>query len=150
MLGLLPLLLLTSILPRVRCDAPAEFRITSTLGSSAVLQRDTAAVVWGFGHVGSGVCATLDGAPAGCTSVLADGVWRVPLPPQPASVTSHTLTFTQASDGATQTLEDVLFGDVYLCGGQSNAQFTLPQVYNAAEEVRNCSGLRMCRLANSE
>lgn len=143
MLLSLLLLMLTTILPSVNCDAngaPAPFRVTATLGSSAVIQRDTRAIVWGFGDVGAEVCAKLDGAPVGCTSVLADGVWRVSLPPQPASVSSHILTFTQATDGATQTLEDILFGDVYMCGGQSNAQFTLPQVYNAAEEVRNCSG----------
>ena len=34
----------------------------------------------------------------------------------------HTVVAT-ASSGATQTLTDILFGDVYLCGGQSNMAF---------------------------
>ena len=118
----------------LHASAAPAFRVTATLGSSAVLQRDTAATVWGFGTVGATVTATLDGAPAGNASVGADTLWRIALPAQPASAAPRTLAFAQ-SDGATATLEDIVFGDVYLCGGQSNAQFTLPQADNAAEEV---------------
>ena len=114
--------------------APPAFRVSATLGASAVLQRDVSASVWGFGAPGLAVAATLDGAPAGRATVGADGVWRVALPAQPASAAPRVLAFAQA-DGATAALDDVLFGDVYLCGGQSNAQFTLPQVNDAAAEV---------------
>ena len=127
----LALLLLQLLL--APCSA-LPFRLSSTLGSSAVLQRDVPATVWGFGTPGAGVAATLDGAPAGRASVGADGVWRLPLPPQPASASPRVLALAQ-DGGATATMEDLLFGDVYMCGGQSNMQFTLPQVYNAAEEV---------------
>lgn len=32
-------------------------------------------------------------------------------------------------------LEDVYFGDVWLCGGQSNMQMTVNQAFNASEEI---------------
>ena len=83
-----------------------------------VLQRDsTATVLNGFGKAGDTVAVTLDGSSLPPTTVGADGIWRVSLPSTPASLTPHTLTATCASGGSAS-LSDVLFGDVFLCGGQ--------------------------------
>ncbi len=35
----------------------------------------------------------------------------------------------------TITLHDVLFGDVWICSGQSNMQLTVSMIYNATEEI---------------
>merc|ERR1712166_90588 len=43
----------------------------------------------------------------------------------------YTLNFT-ASTGASASLEDLLFGDVYICGGQSNMQFSVGGNENAS------------------
>ena len=53
----------------------------------------------------------------------ADGVWRVKLPATAATKTPATISF-KGSDGSTASLKDVLFGDVILCSGQSNMQYT--------------------------
>jgi sialate O-acetylesterase len=37
----------------------------------------------------------------------------------------------------TITLHDVLFGDVWVCSGQSNMQLTVSLIYNATEEIAN-------------
>jgi len=37
-------------------------------------------------------------------------------------------------------LSNVLFGDVWVCGGQSNMQFTVDEGFNATEEVRAAAG----------
>lgn len=53
------------------------------------------------------------------------GVWSVSLPPQggPGPVAI------EATDGqGTVSLKDVLFGDVWVCSGQSNMEFTLDMV----------------------
>ena len=42
---------------------------------------------------------------------------------------------TAASNGDTITLNNVLFGDVWVCSGQSNMQFTVDSAFNATEEV---------------
>ena len=50
----------------------------------------------------------------------ADGTWRQKLPPTAASKTAYSFTF--ASDSAAKeraAMVDVLFGDVYLCGGRA-------------------------------
>ena len=68
------------------------------------------------------------------------GVWRFTLPPQATALTPTSLHFF-ADDGSNATLHDVLFGDVFLCGGQSNMMIGLhawsPDKYvtNASAEI---------------
>ena len=84
-----------------------------------VLQRaPQQAVVWGYVPKGESVVVTLDSGPA-LPAAHADGngTWRVRLPPTLAGG-PHTIEVT-ASTGGKQTLTDILFGDVFLCGGQS-------------------------------
>ena len=50
-------------------------------------------------------------------------MWRVKLPATAATKTPATISF-KGSDGSTASLKDVLFGDVILCSGQSNMQYT--------------------------
>ena len=84
-----------------------------------VLQRaPQQAVVWGYVPKGESVVVTLDSGPAlPAARGDADGTWRVRLPPTQAGG-PHTIEVT-ASTGGKQTLTDILFGDVFLCGGQS-------------------------------
>ena len=54
--------------------------------------------------------------------------WSVRLGPMAGGSTPHVITATSAAHGSIK-LSDVLFGDVWMCGGQSNMQFSVPQVY---------------------
>ena len=38
------------------------------------------------------------------------------------------------------TLSDVLFGDVWLCSGQSNMGFTMGGIFNSTEEIEASQG----------
>ena len=90
--------------------------------------------VWGYADTeGTTVTVTLSGYPPVNTTVvhhegLGRNIWMVLLPAAPPSGphTVHTLT-ADSADGSAM-LEDVLFGDVWLCSGQSNMQFTLDMV----------------------
>jgi sialate O-acetylesterase len=127
-LQILPLLLAVA--------AAAPIRLSRTLGDHMVLQRDATsppALVWGFGDAGVTVSTTFNGKTLGPASVGSDGVWRQALPPTPAGG-PYALSFT-ASDGSTASLSDVLFGDVFLCGGQSNMQFSVVDTWNATAEI---------------
>lgn len=53
------------------------------------------------------------------------GMWRVSLEPVEAG---GPYSVTAASHNETVTLTDVLFGDVWLCGGQSNMEFPTSRV----------------------
>lgn len=103
--------------------AAAAFNLSNTLGNGMVLQRaPQMAVVWGLGESGAKITTQLAGQPALTTTVEADGVWRQELPPMPASSIPIDIEFTDGS--AKLTLHRVLFGDVYICSGQSNMQYT--------------------------
>lgn len=43
-------------------------------------------------------------------------------------------------------MDNVLFGDVYLCGGQSNMQFAVPGISNASEEAARADNYPLIRL----
>ena len=97
---------------------------SNTHGSHMVLQRgDTGggggALVWGFGQPFAPVALTLSGAGGNVTApglVDSEGIWRVRLPPQAAGGPFSLLA---DSAGESAALNDVLFGDVVICGGQS-------------------------------
>ena len=100
----------------------SEFRFASSLGNGVVLQAPSS-IVWGFAPAGARISVGFDGQPLHAVTSAADSVWRVKLPPTPASMTaSHNITAT--SSGRTITLSNVLFGDVWVCSGQSNMQCT--------------------------
>eukprot|EP00418_Pyrodinium_bahamense_P085379 CAMPEP_0179051066 /NCGR_PEP_ID=MMETSP0796-20121207/21055_1 /TAXON_ID=73915 /ORGANISM="Pyrodinium bahamense, Strain pbaha01" /LENGTH=532 /DNA_ID=CAMNT_0020747599 /DNA_START=60 /DNA_END=1658 /DNA_ORIENTATION=- len=120
------------------------FSLSRTLGDHMILQRaPLSAVVWGFAPPGTVVTATFRGLEHTCTAG-SDAVWRVRLPPTVAGgpYTIHFL----ASTGETALLSDVLFGDVYLCGGQSNMQFSLGGNEHAASYIKEADGYPNIRL----
>ena len=102
--------------------AAGDFRFAAVLGDQMVLQRAPArANMWGFGATaGERVSVTLDAHPVGAAAADADGRWLVQLPATPATGRAHVLTAARASGGAKLRLSGVLFGDVWVCSGQSN------------------------------
>ena len=91
-----------------------------------------AAVLWGFGAVGADVTITL-GDDTVTAKVIETpkkiGVWKATLKPQPPGG-PHSILASQDNAGVITKLQlsDVLFGDVWICSGQSNMQFTVSMV----------------------
>lgn len=123
---------------------PATHLHASTSNASArragtqlqVLQRDRPVIVYGGAAPGVTVKTVFAGDTYGPVAADANGTWRQTLPATAAGG-PYVLTFS-SSDGGAATLDDVLFGDVHLCGGQSNMQFTLLSnagVPNATAEI---------------
>jgi len=46
----------------------------------------------------------------------------------------------------TITLHDVLFGDVWICSGQSNMEMTVSMIFNASEEIANAGNYPKIRV----
>jgi sialate O-acetylesterase len=108
-------------------------QLSDTLGDHMVLQRDSSsAVVWGTAPPGAVVSTSFNGNVLKA-SPGADGVWRQVLPSTPAGG-PYTISMS-SSTGGSLSLSDVLFGDVFLCGGQSNMEFAVDNGLNATEEV---------------
>jgi len=120
--------------------------LSSTLGSHMVLQQaPQQAVVWGFTAPGAKVTTVMVSARTTqpqtfvCTAD-SDGTWRQTLPAIAASKTSYNFSFSSSSpDEEKATMVDVLFGDVYICGGQSNMEFAMPAVANASMEKQEAN-----------
>lgn len=66
------------------------------------------------------------------------------IPPTAASETPYTITATSGSGSIS--LKNVLFGDVWVCGGQSNMVFTVPSAFNATDEIAKADNYPNIRL----
>ncbi|XP_022616948.1 sialate O-acetylesterase [Seriola dumerili] len=107
----------------------------SYYGDHMVLQKSPErAVLWGYGPEGAQVTVSLSGPIKQKTSPVnvTKGVWRVTLDPVNAG---GPYSVKAATPSSMATLTDVWFGDVWLCGGQSNMYFKTSQIFNASEEL---------------
>lgn len=95
-----------------------------------VLQRDAKVPVWGWGDVGEKVTVEIAGEKQ-TAAVGSDGRWRVDLSPKPAGGPFEL----KISATNKIVLSDVLFGDVWICAGQSNMGFSLRRAKDADAEI---------------
>ena len=124
----LPLLL--ALLAASATEAQAEVRLAHVFGEHMVLQRDRPLRLWGQATPGQTLSVELAGRRASAR-VGADGRWQVQLAPLPAGG-PHRL---RVSGDQTVELRDVLIGDVWLLGGQSNMEWPLAQTDTGPQEV---------------
>jgi len=124
--------------------AATPFSLSKVLGSHMVFQRDTVFNVWGFAPPGTTVKTSFAGKQYSATAG-SDTIWRQQLPPTPANKAGQVLTFS-ASTGEAAQLNDVLFGDVYICSGQSNMQFSIPATTNSSAEAADASNYPAIRV----
>lgn len=119
--------------------------LSATLGDHMVLQRaPQQAIVWGHTTPNATVTTTFDSKSLISTAGT-NGTWRQILPATKASKKPYTLTF-KSSSGETANLKDVLFGDVYICGGQSNMVFAMGSVTNVTAERQLANNYPTIRL----
>ena len=115
---------------------PATARAALTLGAlfqdHMVLQRDMPIPVWGKADPGATVIVTF-AKQKKITTTDAEGKWRIDLDSLSASFEPRTLTVSAKRKSATENLQcsDVLIGEVWICSGQSNMQFSVNAVPEA-------------------
>ena len=104
----------------------AELRLSNYYNDGMVLQMaPVQANVWGFGTSGETVDISIDGAVVTQTTVDGNGKWIAKLPATEAGG-PHAITI-QSNEGST-TIIDILFGDVWVCSGQSNMELEFHKV----------------------
>eukprot|EP00118_Oscarella_pearsei_P024898 m.307063 g.307063 ORF g.307063 m.307063 type:complete len:497 (+) comp41859_c0_seq1:921-2411(+) len=114
------------------CTA-GTIRFSNVLGDNMVLQREPhQAVVWGFSSPNDEVTVTFGNFRDSVTA-NAKGEFSITLPATHPGGPYTILAESKA--GGKAMLNNVLFGDVFLCGGQSNMQFTVPSAFNASMEI---------------
>nr|XP_031299309.1 sialate O-acetylesterase [Camelus dromedarius] len=130
-----------------------SFRFASYINDYMVLQKEpSGAVIWGYGVSGATVTVTLcQGQTAimkKVTSVQAhSNSWTVVLDPmRPGGPYELTAQQTFERMNFTLRVQNVLFGDVWLCSGQSNMQMTVSQIVNATSELLNTTAYQSVRI----
>ncbi|XP_068023370.1 sialate O-acetylesterase isoform X1 [Melanerpes formicivorus] len=130
--------------------AGAVLSFASYYGDHMVLQQAPAgAVVWGYGEPGATLSLALS-RDAGIVVMKKlvtvkgpSGTWMTVLDPMDHGG-PYELTATQGLENVT--LEDIYFGDVWLCSGQSNMAMTVLQVANASQELAAAARYPLVRL----
>lgn len=112
----------------------------TTFQDHAVLQRDKPIPVWGLTTAGAQVDVALGDKSVSATAD-ASGHWQAVLPPMQAGG-PYTLS-AKSSTGQSQTLTDVILGDVYLCSGQSNMELPLRLATNYDGEMRGATNTQI-------
>ena len=158
--------LMRDVPARIAAMPPAAsqaFALASPFSDHMVLQRDMPVPVWGTYAPGESVEIKLCTTNAGGSRLVAEstatqfenGRWIAFLPPMPAGGPYEILVGAGRSvpgacavDGTTLTVEDVLFGDVWICGGQSNMEMNFFWGVKDGEKELADADLPQVRLLN--
>lgn len=137
-----------SSVPAAVAQPPSEVRLPHLFSDNMILQRGASVPVWGWGEEGATVTVTIrqptlvtpgqptnpvPSAPREQTVVarVKDGKWIAWLrnlqPGLPVTLT--------VSAGIPLTFTNVLIGDLWLAGGQSNMEFLLKNSFEAADDI---------------
>ena len=120
-----------AVLIFVHNAARADVRLPQVIGSHMVLQRDMPCPIWGWANPGEQVIVTFAGQEQSAKAD-ADGKWSVKLQPMKANAQPQTMT---VQGNNTLKLDDVLVGEVWLCSGQSNMEWSVAASSNPQEEA---------------
>ena len=126
-----PLFLVLAVLTLAAPRLHAQLRLPAIISDGMVLQQQQANPLWGWDTPGSAVTVTFAGQTHRATAG-ADGRSTVRLSPLSASAEPRTLAISGSSQ---RTLKDVLVGEVWMCSGQSNMQWSLSQSYHGDLEA---------------
>lgn len=116
-----PVICLMAGLPAKAAKQPL-FSVANTIGSDMVIQQGKPFTLWGTGIGGTKITILADWVKTKqSATVNANGDWQLQLPvPKavPGDYTPHNITLIAMKD--TVVLSNILFGDVWMCSGQSN------------------------------
>lgn len=118
------------LLAALASPAPADVKLPALVGDHMVLQRDAELPIWGWADPGEKVTVAIDGQTQSATADKS-GKWMVRLD---KLATSKPLTM-KITGNNTLEIKDILVGEVWVCSGQSNMQWSVSQANNAAEEI---------------
>lgn len=122
------------------------FKVANIFGDGMILQRNKPIKIWGYTEAGEKVILTLENKSYETLSSV-EGEWNITIDPMQAGgpyeielrTSNHTLS-----------IKNILFGDVWLCSGQSNMELPIARVMERYRDEVNCyqnDEIRMFRVA---
>lgn len=122
---------LVSFLVMVPFLASANIRLPAVLGNNMVLQQQSKVKLWGWASPSEKIIVTTSWNNRSDTlTATRDANWQVYVE-TPAAGGPYTITF---KGGNTVVLDNVLIGEVWVCSGQSNMEWSY---YNGLKDIRD-------------
>lgn len=111
----------------------AQLKLARLFSNHVVLQRQKAVPVWGWGNPNEIVNVSLAGQNKQ-TQVDQTGKWMTKFAPMEAG---GPFELKVSAKSGNLTVKDILIGEVWLCSGQSNMEWTVKQADNFAQEKKD-------------
>lgn len=122
---------LVVVLSMIASSASAEVKLPALFTDHMVVQRDQPLKVWGWADPSESVVVSIGNSKA--TAVAdATGKWHLELPPMPANKSPSSLII-QGTNRIE--IKDILVGEVWVCSGQSNMEWSVAASMNPQEEI---------------
>ena len=112
----------------------AQIRLPAIFSDHMVLQRQKEIKIWGWAEPGQKIDVSLNGS-NNSGQVAEDGKWLVTLPAQEAGGPFNLMISSTSRGKQKLTIKDVLIGEVWLCSGQSNMEWTVAASKDARAEI---------------
>jgi sialate O-acetylesterase len=120
----------------------ADVRLPSVISDNMVLQQGKAVPIWGWADANETITVTGSwGSGKWETTADQDGKWMVKIDTGKAGG-PYEMT---VSGKNPITVKNILIGEVWVCSGQSNMEFTVKQAKNSAEEMADANNYPQIR-----
>ena len=111
----------------------AEIKLPEIFSDGMVFQRNMPVKIWGTADANSQVDVEFNGKKCSAKAG-ADGKWTLNLPPMEASDSPRKMNISENGKPA-KTVSDILVGEVWILGGQSNMEWILSQTDDAKKAI---------------
>ncbi len=127
--------ILFSAIMAVAQEKPQTLTLPSVVGSNMVLQHSTTVNIWGWAKPKAKVTVACDWVEGKPIKVKADaeGFWILPVQTLAAGYTPHAITIKSGKE--VKELTNILFGEVWLCAGQSNMEWPVRKTPDMKEDL---------------
>ncbi|MBW8036269.1 MAG: sialate O-acetylesterase [Planctomycetes bacterium] len=118
------LILITSV-------AIADIKLPAVIADNMVLQQKSNAPIWGWADPGEKIAVSTSWKKSAKTTTGKDGKWKLKLR-TPKAGGPYDITITGNN---TIKLQNILVGEVWICSGQSNMEYSMAATENAAKDI---------------
>lgn len=113
----------------------AEIKLPGYFTDNMMLQRDAPIKIWGWGSKNETVTVSIHNQKVK-TKCKKDGTWEIILSSLPYGGPYSLMV--QGKENCIK-IENILIGDIWLCSGQSNMEWTVEQSDNSKQEIQNAN-----------
>ncbi len=126
----------------------ADVKMPKIFGDNMVLQREMPAPVWGWADKGEKITVSFSGQEKTVTAGE-DGKWMIALEPLKTSKEPSELKITGTNSIV---IKNVLVGEVWICSGQSNMEWSLGGAFNGKDEIAAATNplIRHIKIQNTQ